>query len=155
MNHIPKIVTKAICVIKKGDKFLFSIDYDSQKRSHYARPLGGHVEFQEFSKDTVIREFKEETGFEITTPTLLTVLENIFELEGMPYHEIVFLYRAEFKDQSVYQLSELKCIESGIPDFKAYWLSLKELQARAIRLVPEGIEKWIGFACGKPSAAEG
>jgi len=44
----------------------------------FHRPLGGHVEFGEYARDTVHREFREEIGQALTGVRLAGVLENIF-----------------------------------------------------------------------------
>ena len=60
----------------------------------YERPLGGNVEFGEYASDAIRREIREEIGQELTDVLLLGVLENLFELDGAPGHEIVFVFTA-------------------------------------------------------------
>lgn len=66
----------------RGDHILVSVMTD--------RRTG--LEFGEMSEAALRREFKEELGFDITPVSLLGVLENHFELEGEPGHEIVHVY---------------------------------------------------------------
>ncbi|MFC7487717.1 NUDIX hydrolase [Knoellia sp. CPCC 206453] len=58
----------------------------------YHRLVGGGVEFGETSLEAVVREVREELGATLIDPSLLGVLENHFELDGDPGHEVVFVY---------------------------------------------------------------
>ena len=72
----------------------------------FHRPLGGHVEFGEYARDTVYREFREEIGQALTGVRLAGVLENIFEWDGATQHEIVFVFTAAFADEAAYEVRE-------------------------------------------------
>jgi ADP-ribose pyrophosphatase YjhB (NUDIX family) len=72
----------------------------------FHRPLGGHVEFSEYTRDTVHREFREEIGQALTKVRLAGVLENIFTWGGATQHEIVFVFTAAFADEAAYEISE-------------------------------------------------
>ncbi len=65
----------------------------SRENPHgYHRLVGGGVEFGETSLEAVVREVREELGATLIDPALLGVLENHFELDGEPGHEVVFVY---------------------------------------------------------------
>ena len=72
----------------------------------FHRPLGGHVEYGEYARDTVQREFREEIGQELTGVQLLGVLENIFLWGGGLQHEIVAVFKASFADPAAYEIDE-------------------------------------------------
>jgi ADP-ribose pyrophosphatase YjhB (NUDIX family) len=72
----------------------------------FHRPLGGHVEFGEYARDTVHREFREEIGQALTGVRLAGVLENIFPWGGATQHEIVFVFTAAFADDAAYEIRE-------------------------------------------------
>jgi ADP-ribose pyrophosphatase YjhB (NUDIX family) len=72
----------------------------------FHRPLGGHVEFSEYARDTVHREFREEIGQALTGVRLAGVLENIFQWGGATQHEIVFVFTAAFTDEGAYEIRE-------------------------------------------------
>lgn len=65
---------------------------DATKGEEFHRLLGGGVEPGERAVDAVVREIGEELGATLLEPTLLGVVENIFEFEGEPGHEVVFVY---------------------------------------------------------------
>jgi len=72
----------------------------------FHRPLGGHVEYGEYARDTVHREFQEEIGQALTGVRLAGVLENIFPWGGGTQHEIVFVFTAAFADEAAYEIRE-------------------------------------------------
>lgn len=57
---------------------------------------GGRCEFLEISKDTLIREMKEEIGVEVRIIRPLYFVENFFCYEGKDFHEISIFYLMEF-----------------------------------------------------------
>lgn len=63
--------------------------------AEFYRPLGGGIEFGETAEQALRREFAEEVAMPLGRVRLLGVLENRFELAGVPGHEIVFVFAAE------------------------------------------------------------
>ena len=59
--------------------------------SFYCLP-GGHVELLENSNDAIIREFKEETGFDVQVEKFLFVTENFFKSGTFDCHELGMYY---------------------------------------------------------------
>ena len=76
---------------------------------------------------------------------LLGTLENIFTLDGETGHEIVWVYDAEFVDESLYE-RDLDGMEDTVGSFKAYWKPLDAFEPRGggQRLVPEGLLELLG-----------
>lgn len=58
----------------------------------YHRLIGGSVEAGETHRDAIVREVAEELGATIRDLTYVTVVENIFRIDGILGHEIVFIY---------------------------------------------------------------
>ena len=88
---------KAYCVLFNPEHthHLVCVGRDPRDGTIVHRLLGGHVEFGEYAIDAAVREIEEEVGVEIPTPSLLAVVENIFEFHGMWGHEVIFVYHAE------------------------------------------------------------
>ena len=61
---------------------------------------GGRCEFLEISRDTLIREMKEELGVEIKIIRPLYFVENFFNFEGKEFHEISIFYLMLFHPNS-------------------------------------------------------
>jgi ADP-ribose pyrophosphatase YjhB (NUDIX family) len=100
-------IVKAMAVIQRPrDGALLVSEETSPAGELFHRPLGGHVEFGEYARDTVHREFREEIGQALTGVRLAGVLENIFPWGGATQHEIVFVFAAAFADVAAYEIRE-------------------------------------------------
>ncbi|RFU14282.1 NUDIX domain-containing protein [Rhodobacteraceae bacterium W635] len=102
------------------------------------RPLGGAIGFGERAAEALSREIDEKTGQAITDIHPLGVLENLFEHEGAPGHEIVFAFSARFITPEIYEADALAVTQSGRPE-EAKWIVLAKAHASRIRLFPEGL----------------
>ena len=127
----------AICVFSDRGRILVAEGTDTVKQERFARPLGGAVEPGETSRQAVVREIREELGQHAIALRLLGVLENIFEYQGKPGHEVVFVYDGRFEDPSLYDLPELPVAEEGWSS-PARWRPLDSF-GDGCRLVPEGL----------------
>ncbi len=58
----------------------------------FHRFIGGSVEFGETHRDALVREVDEELLARVHDLTFLATAENIFRIDGVLGHEIVFLY---------------------------------------------------------------
>ena len=113
---------------------------------------GGRCEFLEISKDTLIREMKEEIGVEIRIIRPLYFVENFFYFEGKNYHELSIFYLIEFPPDSklVFEKDEFygKEHEIGFENDEGYgkelelifkWVEINELEE--LRLYPLFLRK--------------
>lgn len=118
---------------------LVTEDYDTHKNQNFCVPLGGHVKFNEHSLETVKREFIEEINAELTNLNLFTVLENFFTWNGTPGHEVVFVYKGELKDKSLYNKQDIPFLDTHYPNTKVKWVSVKEITQGKHNFYPEGL----------------
>lgn len=93
---------------------------------------GGRVEFFEHSKQTLLRELIEETGYPVLVGELAWVVESFFEYNHKNYHELGFYYRMQFIDlpnQEDFTLTE--------PDteFLFRWFDIDQLNG--LKIYPE------------------
>lgn len=131
------IKVKSLCLIEKNNKILVAEGYDHIKNDYYYRPLGGTMEFGERSIHTVKRESLEELNAEVIDLRFFCLTENIFEVDGKLGHEIVFVYKGTFSDESLYLQDELTGIKSNGIQFRCLWLDINDCKNKLYRLVPE------------------
>jgi len=80
------------------------IVHDGSVLIHRAEPdefwalPGGRVEPFESTQETLRREMKEELDCDVDVERLLWIVENFFEYDGTPYHEIAFYYWVVLKE---------------------------------------------------------
>lgn len=132
----------SLAIIKNNGRILVSPGYDEVKDSNFYRLLGGGIEYGESSIDALHREFQEELDIKLTNCKLLTVSENIFTFNGKPYHEICFIYEAEFEDPSLYEIDEFKILDAvndDGKDGKVIWLELDDSKEQNI--FPDGVNE--------------
>ncbi len=132
MNNIRP---NALALIYKNGKIFCSSHFDEIKNELFYRSLGGGIDFGEDSKTALIREFKEEFNAELTNIELLTVIENIFEYNGSKGHEITFLYKADFADESLYQKEKMEILDKE--DTFAEWISIEDIKSGKNTLYPK------------------
>lgn len=133
-----KIRPLAIAVIENGGKFLVVEGYDKAKDEKFYRAIGGGIDFGERSDQALNREIFEETGSELENIKFLGVLENVFSYQGTMGHEILFIYRADFKDKNLYQ-GNIEILDK-LGHF-AQWVTIEELNEKGC--YPEGIKRYL------------
>lgn len=111
----------------------------SQGNGSYCRLLGGTIEFGERSSDTVVREFREELGVEVTVTRYLAFIENIFEVGGQTGHEIVQLYEVRWPDDERFRTKEPLPVTEGQRVGVARWIKVAELLSGGQVLYPAGV----------------
>lgn len=79
-----------VCGILEHEGKYLVVKIDGNK--FYCLP-GGHVELDEDTEMAVLREMKEELGFDVDIKRLISVNQNFFKTnDGKPFHEIGFYY---------------------------------------------------------------
>ncbi|MFX1470307.1 MAG: NUDIX hydrolase, partial [Promethearchaeota archaeon] len=113
---------------------------------------GGRCEFLEISKDTLMREMKEEIGVRINIIRPLYFVENFFFFEGKNYHELSIFYLIDFPSDSkdIYENDTFYGKESKLGSKNEYldgkeldlifkWVDINEIET--IRLYPLFLRK--------------
>lgn len=129
----------ALCVIRRDERVLVFEGYDTAKKDHFYRPLGGTIEFGESSAEAAAREMAEELDTEVHNVRWLGVVENIFTVHGQTGHEIVMLYEADFVDETLYGRNPIWGQEDDGSPIKAVWKPMDDFREGRGRLVPEGL----------------
>lgn len=141
----PRIRPLALCIFRHDDKIFVSEGYDSLINKRFFRPIGGKIEFGERGHETVAREVMEEINAKVTDIRYLGTLENLFELEGNPGHEIVLVYDGRFVDEA---FNDDNIVVRGTDDnqilYDATWKTLDFFRAAdAPPLYPDGLMELI------------
>ena len=130
----------AICVFRHNDRILVAAGYDPIKKETFYRPLGGGIEFGEYSEQTICREVLEEIGAETGELKYLGTLENIFVFNGTAGHEIVQVYDGKLRDTSLYEQPLIVGQEMDIgASFQASWKHIDEFGDGKLILYPTGL----------------
>lgn len=119
-----KLNIRAACIIKHNNKILFHRNIESD---HYCI-IGGRIAIGENSEQTVKREMLEELGKEIEITGYASTIENFFEMENQKYHEIMFIYFAEFKDEEDKKIEHTLENCEGNDYLKYEWIDIDKVQ---------------------------
>ena len=130
----------AICLFHNNNKILVSEEHDPTKGETFYRPLGGGIEFGEYSTETIHRELMEEIGAQVKDLVYLGTLENIFVFDGKPGHEIVQVYDGALVESGLYEQAVISGHEADVNlPMKVMWKSLDEFGPGKSILYPEGL----------------
>jgi ADP-ribose pyrophosphatase YjhB (NUDIX family) len=130
-----KIKVKAMGLFVADGRVLVMDCFDSVKQKRYFRLLGGHVEFGERADETLRREMQEELATDVDVRQRLDVVENVFTYEGKDHHEVVFIHRARFRDETFNRRDDLRNIEPD-KDEPFLWLPIPEVLNGPVPLYP-------------------
>lgn len=134
----------ALALIKNPkNQYLYHQGTDSYTKEKFYRPLGGGIDFGETAATCLQREMVEELNEEIKLDGYIETLENIFSYENKAAHEIVIIYKAEFKNPAVYEKNALIIHEHDGRTATAVWRTLEEIKTEGAHLYPPGLEKII------------
>ena len=137
MNRIRPL---AICLFRHKDRILVAEGYDPVKKEAFYRPLGGGIEFGEYSEQTIHRELMEEIGTEVCELRYLGTLENVYVFNGTPGHEIIQVFDGSLKDTGLYDQTVIVGQEVDIEDtFRAVWKRIDEFGEGKAILYPTGL----------------
>jgi 8-oxo-dGTP pyrophosphatase MutT (NUDIX family) len=142
MGFTSEIRVLALGLITERSRTFVSQGYDSKKKQTYYRSLGGGVDFGEASAVALEREFQEELEAALTNIRYLGCLENIFEFDGKPGHEIIQLYACDFCDRRFYEQESVEFNE-GKRKKLALWVDCDRFLSGELTLYPSGIEKYL------------
>ena len=129
-----KLNVRAAGIIIHNNKILVHKNVNSE---HYAL-IGGRVKIGEDSETALKREIQEELGKNIEIIGYVSTIENFFEMKESKYHEILFVYQAEFIEDEDKKIEyTLKNIEGK--DYLQYeWLDLDKIEEYP--LLPKAIQ---------------
>ena len=113
-------------VLIKDNKILLTKGGDD-----YSLP-GGHSQIGETSQETIVREFKEETGLDVGPLNVISTYENFWKWGDKDCHQLCIYYKLKMVDET-----QKLVPNPDTSDIKYVWLELEEL--KNINLYPIGI----------------
>lgn len=128
----------ALGVAVRDGHLLVIDELDAVRGQRFHRLVGGGIEFGETSEQALRRELHEELGADLRSSESLGVLENIFEYEGEPGHQIAHLYLVESDAIDSLALDETRKVADE--DARVHWVDLSALD---LPLYPDGAEEII------------
>lgn len=135
------IRVKALGLHWRDGRLLAAEVLDDAGRVKGVRPLGGSVEFGETSSDAVRREFREELGIDVAIVGEPIYLENIYEHEGAPGHEVLILFEVLFPSGAFAEQDCVRFHEDNGAAGVARWFALDQLDvAGGPDLYPAGLK---------------
>lgn len=135
------IKTKAIGLLWKNDRLLASAVLDDNGSLKGVRPLGGHIEFGETWRQTLVREFDEELSIKVKIVGEPIFLENIYEHHGATGHEYVFAAEVQCCGDDLTDKDEIFYQEDNGETHIARWYDLNQLDRDGIPLFPVGLKQ--------------
>lgn len=122
-------------ILKVNNKYL---TVKIQGNDFYCLP-GGHVELGEDTNNAVLREMKEELGYEVKIIKLVSIIQNFFKSkEGKIFHELGYYYIVEPTNIEDVNLNDYVIHENDkgkVVRLEFKWFTLEELQNA--RFLPE------------------
>ena len=106
----------------------------------YHRLVGGGVELGETHRDAIVREVDEELGATIHDLAFVATVEDIFRIDGVLGHEIVFLYSGRLEPQPA--VVDATLTESDGSVVPVIWRPFDDAD-ESLPLYPAGVLPWI------------
>lgn len=106
----------------------------------YHRLIGGGVQFGERHEDAIVREVGEELGAKIRDLAFLASVESIFRIDGVPGHEVVFVYSGRLEPQPAATNATLTESDGSI--VPVVWRSFDDAR-EPVPLYPTAVIPWV------------
>lgn len=115
-------------ILKVKDKYL---TVKIQGNDFYCLP-GGHVELGEDTDSAILREMKEELGYEVNIVKLVSIIQNFFKSkDDKVFHELGYYYIVEPKNIEEVNLNDYVITENDkgkLVRLEFKWFTLEELK---------------------------
>ena len=137
----PHIRVVAIGLHWRDGRLLAAEVRDDAGRIKGVRPLGGAIEFGESWRATLVREFNEELGIDVTIIGEPLMMENIYVHEGATGHEVMFITKVAFPANAFSCQDRIDFREDNREEIVARWCDLADLdRPDGPSLYPSGLK---------------
>lgn len=115
-------------------------------KHHYFFP-GGGVEFKEGAEAALRRELQEELGVKTLSAKFIGAVENLFDNDGSPYHELNLVFAATIDDHSAEskEVGHLAFTWIPIAKLESENVLPKQLVAAVVKWMEDGQMFWVGM----------
>lgn len=128
---------KVRCIFSQNERFLFSLHTYDDKDGYYLIPVGGEIEDKENLLDAIIREAKEEIGFDITDPLYLGMLSDKYISDTKEKVTIItFCFMVRVPDNITLPQ---KMRETTGKTFELKYFHISDLLETQVPVLPKGI----------------
>jgi ADP-ribose pyrophosphatase YjhB (NUDIX family) len=137
------IRVKAMLIALNDDRTAHAVSLHpaTEENPHgYHRLIGGSVELGESHRDAMVREVHEELGASVRELTFLDAVENIFRIDGVLGHEVVFLYAGRLDPPP--PLSDASLTEIDGTVVPVVWRPVDD-ERESVPLYPSATGQWV------------
>lgn len=137
-----------------ADRSAHAVSLNGRSRENsagYHRLIGGSVEFGETHRDAIVREVDEELGAQVRELRYLGVVENLFHLDGLPGHEIVFIYSGRLDPEPALEGATLLEMDGAV--VPVVWRPVADAQEE-VPLYPAAVSDWLRRGFGGRESLE-
>ncbi len=149
----PSIRVKAMLIALNTDHSAHAVSLNpvtAENPVGYHRLIGGGLESGESHREAIVREVAEELGAAIRELTYVARIENVFTENGVPGHEIVFLYSGHLNPAPA---AGTHLVENDGTTAPIVWRSLTGSE-EALPLYPSAAQRWIPVPHDPQSGSE-
>lgn len=129
----------ALCVFRKEDTILVKEGIDPNTQERVFKPLGGSLQFGEYSWEAIRREIRHELGEEIKNLTFIGPAEEVKRDGAQTGHEILFMFEGEFANPDSYRKQQFEGATPNGEAVQAVWKPIRDFRRKKFRLYPEGL----------------
>jgi ADP-ribose pyrophosphatase YjhB (NUDIX family) len=123
---------KSRCIIVNDGKVLLCRTVDLIQ-DYYFFP-GGSLMGNESPEELLKREMREEFDCELAGIRHLTTIKNDFEHRGVNYGETIEMFQAKLVGDELKKMGKITLQDA--PNIIAQWISLEEIKAGKIKILP-------------------
>ncbi|MDT3317116.1 tetratricopeptide repeat protein [Microbacterium sp. KSW4-11] len=132
----PRIRVIAVAVLIRDGHVLAEEYAATPARPVFLRAPGGGVQPGETAEAAVRREIAEELGATVTETRLVGVVENIFDNEGRPGHEIAYVFAVRSPELEAHPQGDRLPVLDG--DTTVGWYRLEDVSEESVPFYPPG-----------------